>query len=219
MNHKDSIPVIDLFAGPGGLGEGFSSIGGHEKGTRKFKLRVSIEGSSRSRDTLLRALFRTFPKGEVPEAYYQYTRGEITREELFKHPDVPAEAVEASQEAKLAELGKDSHEDIDRWISKALSGASEWVLIGGPPCQAYSVAGRARRTRETLEEFESDEKHFLYKEYLRIIREFRPTIFVMENVKGILSSQHSGSHIFQQIRRSFGSRRRSFVPHPLLCRR
>ncbi|HGM7228783.1 DNA cytosine methyltransferase [Pseudomonas aeruginosa] len=219
MNHKDSIPVIDLFAGPGGLGEGFSSIGGHEKGTRKFKLRVSIEKDPVAHATLsLRALFRAFPKGEVPEAYYQYTRGEITREELFKHPDVPAEAVEASQEAKLAELGKDSHEDIDRWISRALSGANEWVLIGGPPCQAYSVAGRARRTRETLEEFESDEKHFLYKEYLRIIREFRPTIFVMENVKGILSSQHSGSHIFQQILEDLSSpagdlsyRIRSFV--------
>lgn len=200
MNFKESIPVIDLFAGPGGLGEGFSSISGHGQGTRKFNLRVSIEKDPVAHATLsLRALFRAFPKGEVPEAYYQYIRGEITREELFKHPDVPAEAVKASQEAKLAELGKDSPEDVDNWIREALDGANEWVLIGGPPCQAYSVAGRARRTRESQEEFESDEKHFLYKEYLRIIREFRPTIFVMENVKGILSSKHGGSHIFQQI--------------------
>jgi DNA (cytosine-5)-methyltransferase 1 len=200
MKYKESIPVIDLFAGPGGLGEGFSSIGGHEKGVRKFQLRVSIEKDPVAHATLsLRALFRAFPKGEAPEAYYQYIRGEITREELFKHPDVPAEAVEASQEAKLAELGKISPEEVDNWIREALIGADEWVLIGGPPCQAYSVAGRARRTRESQEEFESDEKHFLYKEYLRIIREFKPTIFVMENVKGILSSKHSGSHIFQQI--------------------
>jgi DNA (cytosine-5)-methyltransferase 1 len=200
MNYKESIPVIDLFAGPGGLGEGFSSIGGHETGARKFKLRVSIEKDPVAHATLsLRALFRAFPKGKVPEAYYQYIRGELTREELFKHPDVPAEAVEASKEAKLAELGKVSPDEVDHWIREALSGANEWVLIGGPPCQAYSVAGRARRTRESQEEFESDEKHFLYKEYLRIIREFRPTIFVMENVKGILSSKHSGSHIFQQI--------------------
>ncbi|NWF08866.1 DNA cytosine methyltransferase [Pseudomonas salomonii] len=200
MKYKESIPVIDLFAGPGGLGEGFSSIGGHQKGVRKFQLRVSIEKDPVAHATLsLRALFRAFPKGEAPEAYYEYIRGEITREELFKHPDVPAEAVEAAQEAKLAELGKISPEEVDKWIRKALIGAEEWVLIGGPPCQAYSVAGRARRTRESQEEFESDEKHFLYKEYLRIIREFKPTIFVMENVKGILSSKHSGSNIFQQI--------------------
>ncbi|SED69057.1 DNA (cytosine-5)-methyltransferase 1 [Pseudomonas costantinii] len=200
MKYKESIPVIDLFAGPGGLGEGFSSIGGHEKGVRKFQLRVSIEKDAVAHATLsLRALFRAFPKGEAPEAYYQYIRGEITREELFNHPDVPAEAVEAAQEAKLAELGKISPDEVDNWIKEALVGAEDWVLIGGPPCQAYSVAGRARRTRESQEEFESDEKHFLYKEYLRIIREFKPTIFVMENVKGILSSKHSGSHIFQQI--------------------
>jgi len=200
MKYKDSIPVIDLFAGPGGLGEGFSSIGGPEKGVRKFQLRVSIEKDPVAHATLsLRALFRTFPKGEAPDAYYQYIRGEITRDELFKHPDIPAEAVEASKEAKLAELGKISPDEVDNWIREALSGADEWILIGGPPCQAYSVAGRARRTRESQEKFESDEKHFLYKEYLRIIREFKPTIFVMENVKGILSSKHSGSNIFQQI--------------------
>lgn len=200
MDQKDPIPVIDLFAGPGGLGEGFSSIGGNTIGTRKFKLRVSIEKDPIAHSTLsLRALFRAFPKGQVPEAYYQYIRRELTREELLKHPDIPSEAVEASKEAKLAELGKISPDEVDHWIREALCDADEWVLIGGPPCQAYSVAGRARRTRESQEEFESDEKHFLYKEYLRIIREFRPTIFVMENVKGILSSKHSGSHIFQQI--------------------
>ncbi|WP_244220752.1 DNA cytosine methyltransferase [Pseudomonas kribbensis] len=200
MKYKESIPVIDLFAGPGGLGEGFSSIGGAEKGVRKFQLRVSIEKDPIAHRTLsLRALFRSFPKGEAPDAYYQYIRGEITRDELFNHPDVSVEAREAAQEAKLAELGKKSPEEVDNWIKEALEGVDEWVLIGGPPCQAYSVAGRARRTRESQEKFESDEKHFLYKEYLRIIREFKPTIFVMENVKGILSSKHSGSHIFQQI--------------------
>ena len=75
----------------------------------------------------------------------------------------------------------------------------DWVLIGGPPCQAYSIAGRSRRARESLEKFESDEKHFLYREYLRIIRKHKPAVFVMENVKGMLSSQHGGSPIFGKI--------------------
>jgi site-specific DNA-cytosine methylase len=70
-------------------------------------------------------------------------------------------------------------------------------VIGGPLCQAYSVAGRSRRTND--KNFHKDEKHFLYREYLRIIKVHRPTIFVMENVKGLLSSKHSGNPMFQRI--------------------
>ncbi|PHV09386.1 DNA (cytosine-5-)-methyltransferase [Janthinobacterium sp. BJB412] len=199
MTKHKPVKVIDLFAGPGGLGEGFSSLT-NEDGERNFSLRVSIEKNPIAHKTLsLRALFRAFPKGEVPDCYYDYVKGKITREELFKHSDVPDEARNAAKEAKNVELGKISPAEVDSWIAEALDGADEWVLIGGPPCQAYSLAGRARRTRETLEKFEEDEKHFLYKEYLRIIQQFRPSVFVMENVKGILSSQHGGSHIFQRI--------------------
>lgn len=199
MARQKPVPVIDLFAGPGGLGEGFSSLT-DESGERRFSLRVSIEKDPIAHKTLsLRALYRAFPKDKVPECYYQYVRGEITREALFEHPDVPEKAREAAAEAKQAELGKIDPAEVDSWISKALNGADDWVLIGGPPCQAYSVAGRSRRTRESLVEFEKDEKHFLYKEYLRIIQRFRPSVFVMENVKGILSSKHGGSPIFERI--------------------
>lgn len=199
MARQKPVPVIDLFAGPGGLGEGFSSLT-DEHGDRLFALRVSIEKDPVAHKTLsLRALFRAFPKGQVPDCYYDYVRGRISREQLFMHPDMPEEAREAASEARNAELGKTPHEEIDGWIEKALGDADEWVLIGGPPCQAYSLAGRARRTRESLVDFEKDEKHFLYKEYLRIIQRFRPSVFVMENVKGILSSQHGGSPIFERI--------------------
>jgi len=200
MAQQQVIPVIDIFAGPGGLGEGFASLGGAEPGSRRFQLRVSIEKDPVAHRTLsLRALFRAFPKDQVPAAYYRYLRGEISRVELFKDPSIPPEAVTASAEAKNAELGKTPHSKIDAWIGDALDGAEEWVLIGGPPCQAYSLAGRSRRNKESQQKFESDEKHFLYKEYLRIIQVFKPTIFVMENVKGILSSTHGGSGIFEQI--------------------
>jgi len=199
MARKKPVPVIDLFAGPGGRGEGFSSIV-DENGDRRFALRVSVEKDSIAHRTLsLRALFRAFPKGKAPDCYYDYLRSEISREQLFSHPEVPEEARAAAAEAKHAELGKTPHKEIDAWISTALKDADEWVLIGGPPCQAYSLAGRSRRTKETTVEFEKDEKHFLYKEYLRTIRNFKPSVFVMENVKGILSSTHSGSLIFERI--------------------
>lgn len=193
------IPIIDLFAGPGGLGEGFSSIS-DENGTPVFSLKISIEKDAVAHETLsLRAMFRRFPRGKAPDCYYDHIRGSITRKELFSHPDAHEAAAEALAEAKNAELGKTPPEEIDRWISNALRGEQDWVLIGGPPCQAYSMAGRSRRTREDIEKFESDEKHFLYKEYLRIIQRFKPAVFIMENVKGMLSSTHGGGRIFERI--------------------
>lgn len=196
---RKKIPVIDLFAGPGGLGEGFSSIV-NDDGSRRFDLKVSIEKEEIAHRTLtLRALFRSFPKGQVPDCYYDYLRGFITREELFNHPDVSDGSRFAAQEPKCAELGVTPHHEIDGWIKTALNGSKEWVLIGGPPCQAYSLAGRSRMRPSDSEKFEKDKRHFLYTEYLRIIKEFGPAIFVMENVKGILSSKHGGSPIFDRI--------------------
>ncbi|MGH2959236.1 MAG: DNA cytosine methyltransferase, partial [Solirubrobacterales bacterium] len=86
MTQRAPIPVIDLFAGPGGLGEGFSSLTEPEGG-RRFEVRVSIEKDEIAHKTLsLRALFRSFPDGKVPDCYYDYVRGKITREQLFAHP-------------------------------------------------------------------------------------------------------------------------------------
>ena len=194
----NGIPVIDLFAGPGGLSEGFASLTKGE--SRSFEIRVSIEKDPVAHKTLsLRALFRSFPEGKVPAAYYQYMRGEISREHLESDPAVSPYVKKAYLEARCAELGKNDHSEIDSWIQDGLAGAKEWVLIGGPPCQAYSLVGRARMRGSNPKEFESDKRHFLYREYLRIIKEFSPSVFVMENVKGMLTSQHSGSLIFNRI--------------------
>lgn len=199
MAWRRPIPVIDLFAGPGGLGEGFSSILSPDR-TPLFRLQVSAEKDPTAHKTLsLRALYRKFPRGKAPDCYYEHIRGEISRDVLFTHVQVVEAAREALEEARHFELGKDDPEDLDRRIQAALRGADDWVLIGGPPCQAYSIAGRSRRTRESQEKFESDEKHFLYREYLRILRKHKPAVFIMENVKGMLSSRHGGSPIFDRI--------------------
>lgn len=193
------IPVIDLFAGPGGLCEGFSSIF-DETGARRFAVKVSIEKDPVAHRTLLlRAIFRKFPKGKAPDCYYDYVRGKITREQFFAHPDIKEAAEHAAKEARCAELGLTPHEEIDAWIGDALGDNVDWVLIGGPPCQAYSLAGRSRLSGMNREEFESDKRHFLYTEYLRIIQQFEPSVFVMENVKGMLNSTHGGSRIFERI--------------------
>lgn len=204
MKRRGPIPVIDLFAGPGGLGEGFSSLVDNDQ--QSFQVKVSIEKDPVAHKTLsLRALFRAFPAGKVPECYYQYVRGEIKREELFTHPDTKIAAEKALLEAQCIELGKTPNKAVDDRIREALKDVKEWVLIGGPPCQAYSLAGRARMRQKDTEAFEKDKRHFLYRQYLRIIKEFGPSVFVMENVKGMLTSQHKGSPIFERIMKDLKS--------------
>jgi DNA (cytosine-5)-methyltransferase 1 len=77
------IPVIDIFAGPGGLGEGFSALGRPE-GKPRFSIRLSIEKDPLAHQTLeLRAFFRQFPHGEAPPEYYEHLRGRLARNDLF----------------------------------------------------------------------------------------------------------------------------------------
>jgi DNA (cytosine-5)-methyltransferase 1 len=194
------IPVIDLFAGPGGLGEGFGSLRG--RGDEPlFDIRSSFEKDPTAHRTLtLRAFYRAFGHpSDVPGEYYAYLRDTISRDELLGNHRFRSQASRAVEETHCYELGVTPVEDIDRKIALALKQDRPWVLIGGPPCQVYSVVGRSRWRRDNVEKFESDHRHFLYKEYLRIIQKFRPAVFVMENVRGVLSSTHRGSPIFQSI--------------------
>lgn len=194
------IPIIDLFAGPGGLGEGFASVLEHT-GQRSFKIGLSVEMDASAHRTLeLRAFFREFPLGQAPASYYDYLVGKITRERLFQlHPE---EAACAKSEAWCAELGgKTTPEEIlDKRIRGVLGTNHQWVLIGGPPCQAYSLAGRSRVIGgKGLAAYEGDKRHHLYKHYLRIIAEHEPAVFVMENVKGLLSAKVRQERIFDRI--------------------
>jgi len=186
---------VDVFAGPGGLGEGFSSLG-RKEGVVRFKICLSIEENYAAHQTLeLRSFFRQFSTDTVPDEYYSHIRGEISRSALFNA--YPNEAETASREAWKATLGKVSSEEVDRRIEESLCGRRNWVLIGGPPCQAYSLVGRARRGRIN----EDDRRVYIYREYLRILSRHAPPIFVMENVKGLLSSRVNGDLIFEQIYR------------------
>lgn len=192
----DFFPVIDIFAGPGGLGEGFSSLNSNA-GARGFKVVLSIEKEYFAHQTLkLRAFYREFLKDAIPNDYYQFLQGQIKLEDLYaNHPD---QSIAADRMAWQAELGVVDHNEVDRRIIAALNNRKKWVLIGGPPCQAYSIAGRSRKSkiwREDPSEKEKDEKHFLYREYLRILSVHTPPVFIMENVKGMLSSNISEGKI------------------------
>lgn len=192
------IPVIDLFAGPGGLAEGFASVTA-EAGRKVFDVRLSIEKDPAAHQTLhLRSFFRSFD-GKAPDEYYDYLRGKLTRTELLGNRRFKEHKEHADAEAQLFTLSEAEHARASELVRSALDGAKDWVLIGGPPCQAYSVVGRSRMRSSDPVKFEKDARHFLYREYLRIIADHAPTMFVMENVRGILSSTIKGRRIFEQI--------------------
>lgn len=193
---KNTIPVVDLFAGPGGLGEGFSSVLGDP-----FRIIVSAEMEKSAHQTLrLRAFYRILLRkgGRYLKPYYDYCNGDSLQPFDLSTQDLWEEA---GEEALQLTLGSQSdNEKLDSKIRQAgIQECLPWVLIGGPPCQAYSLVGRARNRGNLDYRPEEDHRHFLYREYLRIIQQYRPSVFVMENVKGILSASVGGQRIFHTI--------------------
>lgn len=195
MNPK--FKTIDLFAGPGGLAEGFSTLR-HDDGSRIFPIAISVEKERSAFATLrLRAFFRQF--GEAPHQYYEYIAGRISQNELIAL--YPAEWKQAVHETEMLELGTpEATTIIDKRLDQLMSDSdTEFVVIGGPPCQAYSLVGRARNRGIVGYEAEKDHRHFLYQEYIRILEKSRPAAFVMENVKGMLSAKVGGKSIIDQV--------------------
>ncbi|MBU2053522.1 MAG: DNA cytosine methyltransferase [Proteobacteria bacterium] len=195
------VPVIDMFAGPGGLGEGFARFSEGLPSGPPFDVRLSIEKDFHACQTLeLRAFLREFLKGKTPEEYYDYVRSPSPSKRNNLMKEFP-EGQRAIKRVWHAELGGESFPDdkVNKRIKESLGESKTWVLIGGPPCQAYSLAGRSRRSKQPREEFENLREHYLYNHYLKIIRNHQPTVFIMENVKGILTSKISKSYIFTRI--------------------
>jgi DNA (cytosine-5)-methyltransferase 1 len=158
------IPVVDLFAGPGGLGEGFSSL----NDGKAFEIQVSAERDPVARQTLkLRAFYRLLKnhRPEFIQDYYQFCNGDADNPFTENTIDLWAKAEE---EALCLEIGsEEGNQRLDQAIAKAFENKSEslpWVLIGGPPCQAYSIAGRSRNKGKSDYKPEEDHRHFLYKE-------------------------------------------------------
>jgi DNA (cytosine-5)-methyltransferase 1 len=188
------IKVIDLFSGPGGLSEGFSS---HKN---NFKIAISIEKEQSAHRTLvLRAFVRQF--SEIPDEYYQFLKGELGKSPadiLYTLPKFNKEVQKAYAEARCLTLGQDNQAITDN-IDNAI-GHEDCILIGGPPCQAYSLAGRSRNMGIENYCSKDDHRNFLYLEYLKVIARYQPKVFVMENVKGLLSAVVEGNSIFASIR-------------------
>lgn len=199
MQIQTIIPIIDIFAGPGGLGEGFSQL---KDDKLKFKIALSVEMDEHAHKTLeLRAFYRQFDK--APNEYFDYLNGGIDRESLFSAHPVQAKA--AQEEAWHHEITEKGIQEVIDRAQQALKKfkSKECVMIGGPPCQAYSMAGRSRM-KATNKDFEKDPRHFLYRHYLRMVAKLNPAVFVMENVKGLKSATINGELMFPKIMDELG---------------
>lgn len=198
---KDSVQpyaVVDLFAGPGGLGEGFAECRERDGGVR-YRTVLSVENDRHAHQTLLlRAFLRKFGT-DYPDEYYRFINSQSPEpnwEEL-----APDKWREALDETRCLKLGTPEAEDFlkDRLERIRSAWGDRTVLIGGPPCQAYSLVGRARNAGDPNYDPREDDRYRLYSQYIDVLASLRPAVAVMENVKGLLSAEMNGRRIFPDV--------------------
>lgn len=159
-SNKRKYTFIDLFAGCGGLSEGFYRQG--------FKALAHVEIDHWACETL-----RTRMK------YYGYKDYENA---VIEH-DITSD-------------------DILERIDAIINGKSVDIIIGGPPCQAYSTAGRVRDGKKMA----TDPRNFLFESYVRILEHYLPKFFVFENVTGLLSARVENALIFPKVLKALGNK-------------
>ncbi len=178
---------IDLFAGAGGLSEGFTRMG--------FTPIAHVEMNKDACDTLrTRAVFHWLRENGKENIYYNYLKSENRDKDFFwKENGVPQHVVDS---VINKEISKETLSEIFELIDSILGDKNVDVVIGGPPCQAYSVAGRARKNMD------GDPRNFLYQYYIKFLKKYRPKMFVFENVPGILSAKNGEylDKIFEAVR-------------------
>ena len=167
---------IDLFSGAGGLSEGFMRAG--------FNPIAHVEMNKDACDTLkTRTAYHYLKEKNQIDIYYDYLKKKINREEFWNA--VPNHLIES---VINTEISKDSIEPTFKKIDASLKKKKVDLIIGGPPCQAYSIVGRARDPKG----MKDDPRNHLYKHYVEFLKKYKPKMFVFENVPGILSASNGG---------------------------
>lgn len=168
---------IDLFAGAGGLSEGFIREG--------FSPIAHVEMDEAACYTLKTRVAYHYLKSENRIGVYKrYLKNEIMRDELYK--EIPAEILNSIINLPI---GGENNARIHKEIEKQLNNREVDLIIGGPPCQAYSLVGRARRK----DGMKGDPRNYLYVQYAKYLEKYQPKMFVFENVLGLKSA---GSGIY-----------------------
>ena len=165
---KKKYTFIDLFAGCGGLSEGFLQTG-------KFEGLAHVEWESPMVNTLRQRLVDKWNHSE------EYARKHVIKFDVQKTDEL-IYGKWSDETKKVYE--KENHPDIVTKGLKGLIGNNVDLIIGGPPCQAYSIAGRAQSPTG----MKYDYRNYLFESFVKIVDAFRPKAFVFENVPGLLSA-------------------------------
>ncbi len=176
---------IDLFAGAGGLSEGFIQAG--------FEPVAHVEIEKSACNTLkTRAAYHYLKSNNKYEIYISYLRGEITRKELYEN--VPNEILKSVINLPI---GDENNKVIYGKVDSCLGKTQVDLIVGGPPCQAYSLAGRARSKTK----MEGDPRNYLFVQYAAYLEKYQPKMFVFENVLGLKSAK--GGHYLKEMEKLY----------------
>ncbi len=185
---EKKLTAIDIFSGGGGLSEGFSRAG--------FDIINHIEQDRNAAETLrTRVMFFLLKELGLIKEYYKYLYGLIHRKDLILKYNLDNQI---SDNVICQEISERTIDDIIQRVKLSVKkrGIKNIdVLMGGPPCQAYSLVGRARDRYK----MEYDRRNYLYKYYIEFLKQLNPEIFVFENVPGVLSA--GNGKLFQDIQR------------------
>ena len=173
MSRKKPITFLDLFAGAGGLSEGFQAEG--------YEPIAHVEMNPDACNTLkTRTCYYHLKKAGDAHIYYSYLAGDITRDQLYEM--VPKSKLDSVIcETMSDKTMPDIFKKIDKSMKEKGCTAID-IILGGPPCQAYSMVGRSRKNMD------DDPRNILYKLYFMAIDRYQPKLFVFENVPGLLTA-------------------------------
>ena len=164
---------IDLFSGAGGFSEGFIRAG--------FKPIAHVEIDEKACDTLeTRLVYHKLKSENNLDSYYEYISGKLNRDSFIK----AFSNKEISNSVINSAIGGENNKEIFSAINKLVDHKPVDLIIGGPPCQAYSLVGRSRDKNG----MKDDPRNFLYKEYAKFLKKYAPKVFVFENVIGLVSA-------------------------------
>lgn len=171
---------LDIFAGAGGLSEGFLRAG--------YKPVAHIEMDEAACYTLkTRLAYRWLSEHQQTATYMRYLKREINRQEFYA--TVPEQLLKS---VLNYEISKDNLKEIFQQVDRFLGKKSVDLIVGGPPCQAYSLIGRARDGNNMV----GDKRNYLYILYAEFLRKYQPRYFVFENVTGLLSARDVDGELY-----------------------
>ena len=175
---RSDMRYLDLFAGAGGLSEGFIKAG--------FEPVAHVELSESACYTLkTRTAFHYLVKEKNLTPYIQYTSGQITRSQLYEH--IPQQKLNS---VICEEISAKTLKNLFFRIDKLKGAESIDLVVGGPPCQAYSLMGRSRDPNNMLH----DKRNYLFSFYVKFLEKYQPRYFVFENVLGLLSAKDENGY-------------------------